>query len=174
MINISYTALTDLISVVISGDDVLLDTNFSRTALYKKCFISADNTVISNVQTIDTSSSADAQLQNYRGTISNTCVANNEIIYYEANYTYTILKPLSGTNLVLEVGLAERAKVDKYHYVGHSKVSGWSFHLAKKSNISSVYLFYQYGDSLRDWGSFSDNTAGTKVHGKLIFLINSF
>ncbi|VDI01570.1 Hypothetical predicted protein [Mytilus galloprovincialis] len=71
-----------------TGDEDLLDMRFSRTALYKYWFISADNTIISNVQTIDTSSSADAQLQNYMGTIADICVGDNELIYYEVNYVH--------------------------------------------------------------------------------------
>lgn len=107
---------------------------FSRTALYRKVFISADNTIISYVHTNDTSSSADAQLENYKGTISDHCVGDNELIYYEVSYTYTIIKALTDRDLVLEVGLAERSKVDRLFYGGNNNVSAWSFHLAKKSN----------------------------------------
>ncbi|CAG2222757.1 unnamed protein product [Mytilus edulis] len=117
-----------------TGGRDILDMRFSRTALHKNMFISADNTIISNVLTNDTSSSADAQLKNYKGTISDHCVGDNELIYYEVNYTYTILKALTGRNLVLEIGLAERSKVDRLFYGGNNNVSAWSFHLAKKSN----------------------------------------
>ncbi|CAC5409728.1 unnamed protein product [Mytilus coruscus] len=154
------------------GDDVLLDMRFSRTELYKKWFISADNTIISNVNTIETSNSADAQLQNYRGTISNICVGNNELIYYEVNFSYTIVKELSKNNLVLEVGLAENSKVDRHHYVGNKNISGWSFHLARQKETDTVNLFFQYDNIYRVYESFSYVTVGTKVDGKFKMFIN--
>ncbi|CAG2238859.1 unnamed protein product [Mytilus edulis] len=146
---------------------------FSRTALHKNMFISADNTIISNVLTNDTSSSADAQLKNYKGTISDHCVGDNELIYYEVNYTYTILKALTGRNLVLEIGLAERSKVDQYHYGGNNNVSAWSFNLAKRSNIDSVYFFAQdHRFDQKISGPFSKTTVGTNIHGKFKLFIN--
>ncbi|CAG2222758.1 unnamed protein product [Mytilus edulis] len=152
------------------GDDDLSEMRFSRTALYKKCFISADNTIISNVHTIETSSSPDAQLQKYRGTISNMCVGNNELIYYEVNYQYKIVKKLTTTALVLEVGLAERSKVDMHHFVAN--VSGWSFNLQKSLNIEKVFLYSNNPSSYQVLESFSNNTVGTTVHGKFKLFIN--
>ncbi|CAC5409731.1 unnamed protein product [Mytilus coruscus] len=153
------------------GDGYLIDMLFSRTASYKNVFISADNTILSNVHTIETSSSANAQLQNYKGTIADICVGNNELIYYEVNYTYTIGNTSPSNYLVLEVGLAERTKVDRYYYVGSKNVSGWSFHLAKSSH-NNVYLYSQYVDSNHVWESFSNDTIGTKVHGKFKLFID--
>ncbi|XP_063399262.1 uncharacterized protein LOC134683887 [Mytilus trossulus] len=154
------------------GDDDISDMRFSRTYLHKNLFISADNTIISNVHIIDTTHSADAQLQNYKGTISDMCVGNNELMYYEVNYTYTIVNKLSANNLVLEVGLAERSKVDRYFYVGTSNVSGWSFHLARGSVVDNVYLYSQDTDYNRVLESISNNIVGTKVHGKFMFFVN--
>lgn len=145
---------------------------FSRTALYKYWFISADNTIISNVQTIATSSSADAQLQNYMGTIADICVGDNELIYYEVNYTYTIVKALIDKNFILEVGLAERAKVDRFHYVGTKHVSGWSFLLHKSLNNNKVFLYSEDAGSWDVFESFGNNTIGTTVHGKFKLFIN--
>lgn len=145
---------------------------FSRTYLYKNLFISADNTIISNVHIIDTSHSADAQLQNYWGTISDMCVGDNELMYYEVNYTYTIVNKISANKLVLEVGLAERSKVDRFYYVGNSNVSGWSFHLATGLDVDQVFLYSQDTDYRRVWESISNNIVGTKVHGKFILFIN--
>ncbi|XP_076114758.1 uncharacterized protein LOC143082789 [Mytilus galloprovincialis] len=154
------------------GDDVLIDMKFSRTALFKYWFISADKKILSNVHTHDTSSSDDAQLQNYRGTISNTCVANNEIIYYEVNYTYTVVKTITGDTLVLELGLADRSKVDINHSVAFQNVGGWSFFLAKIINSDKVNLFSHNGSSRLTLKSISDVTAGTKIQGKFKLSIN--
>ncbi|VDI05352.1 Hypothetical predicted protein [Mytilus galloprovincialis] len=154
------------------GDEDLLDMRFSRRWLYKNVFISADNTIISNVQTIDTSSSAEAQLQNYRGTISDLCVGKNELIYYEVYYTYTIVKALTTTSLVLEVGLADRLKVDRYYYVGSNNVSGWSFHVARNADDNSIYVYTEDPVHLKLLGPFSTNTVGKKVHGKFKLSIN--
>lgn len=145
---------------------------FSRTYLYKNLFISADNTIISNVHIIDTSHSADAQLQNYRGTISDMCVGDNELMYYEVNYTYTIVDKLSANILVLEVGLAERSKADRFFYVGNSNVSGWSFYLARGSVVDHVFLYSQNTDYTRVLESISNNIVGTKAHGKFMLFIN--
>ncbi|XP_063399222.1 uncharacterized protein LOC134683842 [Mytilus trossulus] len=155
-----------------TGESDAFDMKFSRTALHANVFISADNTIISNVPTIDTSNSPDAQFQNYRGTIADICVGDKELIYYEVNYTYTIVKPITAYALVLEVGLAERSKVDRSVYVGNENVSGWSFHLATDSTVKSVNLYSRKADYHKVWESFSNDTVGTKVHGRFKLFIN--
>ncbi|XP_052065509.1 uncharacterized protein LOC127705230 [Mytilus californianus] len=155
------------------GDDDILDMRFSRTALYKYWFISADNTIISNVHIIETSSSADAQLQNYMGTISDICVGDNELIFFEVDYTYTIVKSLTADILVLEIGLAERSKVDRNYSVALKNVGGWSFFVAKTINSDKVNLYSHHdGSSRQTLKSISDFTAGTKVQGKFELFIN--
>lgn len=145
---------------------------FSRTYLHKNIFISADNTIISNVHTIDTLSSDDAQLQNYEGTISNMCVGNNELIYYEVNFTYTILKTITTDTLFLEIGLAEHSKVDKNYSVAFQNVGGWSFFVGKTKDSDKINLYSHTGSSRQILKSVSDFTAGTKVQGKFKLFIN--
>ncbi|CAC5423353.1 unnamed protein product [Mytilus coruscus] len=163
---------------VCPGNGVHLGMRFSRTELYYLYYMSDDNTTLSNLNTDETSRRASARLSTYRGTISDSCVGHDDLIYYEVNYTYSIHTELTffKTKDILEVGIAERSNVDKYIDAG-STASGWSFNMFYReewfSNTKIVYINARHNGNSTTSQRLLTTYAGEELHGQLKIFINT-
>ncbi|XP_071135133.1 uncharacterized protein [Mytilus edulis] len=161
------------------GNGDYLRLRFSRTELYYSYFMSDDETTLSNFKTVETSKSVSARLSTYRGTISDTCLGEDALIYYEVNYTYSIRSKLASfsTKDILEVGIAERSNVDKYSDAGAS-ASGWSFYMFYRGVWFSrarrfVYINARHNGSSKTSQILFTTYAGEQLHGQLKIFINT-
>lgn len=86
---------------------------------------------------------------------------------------YAITSNLSGYKLILELGIAERNRIDNYFYVGNNNVSGWSFFLYNYVDNNKISLMAHHQSlGIRTVNMFSNNTAGTIVNGTFGILID--
>ncbi|XP_063399544.1 uncharacterized protein LOC134684200 [Mytilus trossulus] len=145
---------------------------FNRSASHPDVFISDDLTMLSNVYISGTTIIDGAELKNYKGVIADTCIEDNDIVYYEVNFSYSIINTLQSYWLVLEIGLAEHNKVDNYFYVSHENVSGWAFDIYHRESHNQTFLWADSPDSSIPLKMFSDNQAGANVNGTLLVLVN--
>lgn len=142
--------------------------------------MSDDETTLSNFKTVDTSRSVSARLSTYRGTISDPCLGEDELIYYEVNYTYSIHSELLtsfSTKDILEVGIAERSNVDKYSDAGAS-ASGWSVNMFYRrewflNTRIIVYINAKHNGSSTTIQRLFTTDAGEQLHGQLKIFINT-
>ncbi|CAC5364182.1 unnamed protein product [Mytilus coruscus] len=163
------------------GNGVHLGVRFSRTELYSSYYMSDDNTTLSNVNTDETSKSASARLLTYRGTISDVCVGDDDLIYYEINYTFSIRTYLTNyfdKEDILEVGIAERSNVDKYTNAG-AAASGWSFNMYYTRSAfywfgrHNVYINARHNGRSHTSQSLLTTSIGEELHGQLKIFINT-
>ncbi|XP_052070727.1 uncharacterized protein LOC127709300 [Mytilus californianus] len=155
-------------------DQYTFDLKFDPSTLHQSCYLSADNKVLSNHfggETKDNPNDVN-QLQNYTGSIGNICSEENTKIYFEIYFQYEILDFLYGPYLLLEVGLAERNKIDNILQIGDKKVGGWSLQIYSCPNLRKICLSVQHGkvDSLKF--TLSSNEDGTVADGFLGFLVD--
>ncbi|CAC5400715.1 unnamed protein product [Mytilus coruscus] len=111
-----------------------IDMHFDPATLNSQHFLSNDNRILSNrysSQTAKRSSGGDKSLKTYSGVIANRCFGVKKKVWFKVAYAYTIERLLSFTNLILEVGLADRNEIDNDFFVGNVQTKGWSFALAR-------------------------------------------
>lgn len=151
-----------------------MDITFDRSTLFSTCFLSDDNTLLSNHYTDETQNGpyGNNQLKNYSGVVADTCVDDNTIIYFEIGYFYNINTLFDAATLVFEIGIAERQMIDNAPYVGDSAVKGWSFHLANCAVYNKICLSAKHSPEDEIIRPISSNTAGTTMHGAFGVLIN--
>ncbi|XP_063401911.1 uncharacterized protein LOC134686167 [Mytilus trossulus] len=161
------------------GNGDYLRLRFSRKELYYSYYMSDDETTLSNFKTVETSKSVSARLSTYRGTISDTCLGDDDLIYYEVNYTYSIRSKSTYflTKNILEVGIAERSNVDKYSDAGAS-ASGWSFNMFYRGEWFSntrkfVYINARHNGSSTTSQRLLTTYVGEQLHGQLKIFINT-
>lgn len=146
---------------------------FDSTTLKSDLYLSPDGTVLSDYSHADVQQfpAGPNTLTTYPGVIVDNCVQDNRIVYYKFNYEYTLQNPLTGTLIAIELGIADRAKVDNSVYAGASSVGGWSFPI-NKCPWNEVCL-EAWHDTV---GSFeigwSPNTAGYYKSGSFLVVIN--
>jgi hypothetical protein len=147
---------------------------YDSATLHLDRYISDDNTILSSHSTQETPNSPDGpnQLQQYEGAITDICTDVDTIIYYTVAYNYDITSLLNSTWLILEVGLAERERVDNDYYVGGTTVNGWSFHLANCVTFNKICIWAQHRRVIKLKTHISDNIVGTNVNGKLGVVID--
>ena len=151
-----------------------LDMTFDRSTLFSTCFVSDDNTLLSNHYTDETQNGQDGNngLQTYNGVVADTCVDDNTIIYFEIGYFYKINTLYDNAMLVFEIGIAERQMIDNAPYVGDTAVKGWSFHLANCQVYDQICLSKKHSLEDKIIRSVSSNKPGTKMKGVFGVLIN--
>ena len=151
-----------------------LDITFDRSTLFSTCFLSDDNTLLSNHYTDETQNGPDGnnRLQNYSGVVADTCVDDNTIIYFEIGYFYKINTLYEKATLVFEIGIAERQMIDNAPYVGDTAVKGWSFHLANCQVYDQICLSAKHSLEDQIIRPFSSNKPGTTMNGVFGVLIN--
>ncbi|VDI28116.1 Hypothetical predicted protein [Mytilus galloprovincialis] len=174
-------ALVIVVPVIVSkssptkNDDqggYLFSLKFDRESTHSSLFLSDDNTVLGNSFTKETPNPVNhpKQLNNYKGTIGDRCLTSTSKIYFEIKFSYKILGWINSTDLVLEVGVASREKLDNPGLVGNH---GWSFYFGNCN--TSICLKSTYGTTTNYEKVkiiSSSNTAGTVTTGRLGFFIN--
>lgn len=111
------------------------------------------------------------QLKNYYGLIGNTCFKDKIKIYYEVKFVYTIYTALTSTNLILEIGLAQRDQIDVNDFVGYVK-NGWSFVLARCGTSNKVCIRAKHDGKLQINELYGKNRPGLTVSDKFGILID--
>jgi hypothetical protein len=151
-----------------------LDITFDRSTLFSTCFLSDDNTLLSNHYTDEIKNGPDGnnRLQNYSGVVADTCVDDNTIIYFEIGYFYKINTLYENAMLVFEIGIAERQIIDNAPYVGDTAVKGWSFHLANCQVYDKICLSAKHSLEDQIIRPVSSNEPGTTMNGVFGVLIN--
>ncbi|CAG2209176.1 unnamed protein product [Mytilus edulis] len=150
----------------------LFTLKFDRESTHSSLFLSDDNTVLGNSFTKETPNPVNhpKQFNTYIGTIGNRCLTSTSKLYFEITFSYEILGWINSTNLVLEVAVASREKLDSQHYVGYH---GWSFIL---SNCNTSICLKSTSGSTKTVEKVkiisSSNTAGTVITGRLGFFVN--
>ncbi|XP_052069429.1 uncharacterized protein LOC127708561 isoform X4 [Mytilus californianus] len=147
-----------------------IDMHFDPATLNSECFLSIDNRILSNrhhsSQTPKRSSEGDKSLKKYSGVIANRCFGVKKKVWFKVAYTYTIERLLSFTNLILEVGLADRNEIDNHYFVGNVQTKGWSFALARcGEDNDDVCLRSKHRENLLDNIFFSRNIIGLHKNG---------
>ncbi|VDI17519.1 Hypothetical predicted protein [Mytilus galloprovincialis] len=151
----------------------LFSLKFDRDSTHSALFLSDDNTVLSNAFTKETQNPVNhlEQFNTYQGTIGDRCLTSTSKIYFEIKFSYEILKSLTSNDLVFEVAVASREKIDTHFFVGKH---GWSF-LIQDCNTSicliaqnNVYTYTR--EEIKTISS--SNIAGTVAVGRLGFFIN--
>lgn len=145
---------------------------FNRSASHPDVFITDDLTMLSNVYISGTTIIDGAGLKNYEGAIADTCIEDNVIVYYEVNFSYSIINTLQSYWIVLEIGLAEHNKVDNSYTVSNKNVSGWSFQIGHQKSHNQTFLWAESPDSSLPLKALSDNQKGTTVNGTFLVLLN--
>ncbi|XP_071154990.1 uncharacterized protein [Mytilus edulis] len=150
----------------------LFTLKFDRESTHSSLFLSDDHTVLGNSFTKETPNPVNhpKQFNTYIGTIGDRCLTSTSKLYFEITFSYEILGWINSTNLVLEVAVASREKLDSQHYVGYH---GWSFIL---SNCNTSICLKSTSGSTKTVEKVkiisSSNTAGTVITGRLGFFVN--
>ncbi|CAC5392045.1 unnamed protein product [Mytilus coruscus] len=150
----------------------IFSLRFDRKSTHSLLFLSDDNTVLANSFTKETPNPVKhpEQFNNYVGTIGDRYFTSTSKLYFEIKFSYEILKYLNSTDLVFEVGVASREKIDSHHYVG---THGWSFFI--HNCTTNICLRAQHGttntyEEVKIISSSS--TVGTVTTGRLGFFVN--
>ncbi|VDI30521.1 Hypothetical predicted protein [Mytilus galloprovincialis] len=156
------------------GRRVLLDMAFDPSTLNAKRYLSRDNTILSNQMSSQTPKGSPGRgaLQKYSGVIADQCFGNGKKIYYRVFYSFTLKTVLSGTNLILEVGLSQRDEVDRSDFVGNVQQKGWSFALARCGSSNNICLRAKHLRTLHTNDFFSGNSVGLQKNGTFELLID--
>ncbi|XP_021368771.1 tripartite motif-containing protein 45-like [Mizuhopecten yessoensis] len=123
-----------------------LTMHMDEDTLYKACYLSEDRITLFNTRhPPPPDGQLDGQLyshdwpagghalQKYSGVKGSRSVSPPDNVYYEVDVHFKIIKDLTGTQLVFEVGLAWEKEIDSSHYVGHTK-HGKSVYLLRTGN----------------------------------------
>ncbi|CAG2199913.1 unnamed protein product [Mytilus edulis] len=113
-----------------AGDADKINMRFKRTGLFYSYYISDDDKTISNVKTAETFNRSFRLRITYRGTISDSTVDVNELIYYEVNYTYTVRYAVDDVFKILQVGIAECSRVYLHLTALFQRDHGWYWSIA--------------------------------------------
>ncbi|CAC5414933.1 THBS1 [Mytilus coruscus] len=154
------------------ADALTFDMRFNRSASHPDVFIADDLTMLSNVYISGTTIIDGTGLKNYDGAIADTCIEDNDIVYYEVIFSYSIINTLQSYWLVLEIGLAEHNKVDNSFTVSNKNVSGWSFGIGHRKSHNQTFLWAEGPDLSIPLKVLSDNQKGTNVNGTFLVLLN--
>ncbi|CAG2209174.1 unnamed protein product [Mytilus edulis] len=149
-------------------DGYLFSLKFDRKSTHSSLFMSDDNTVLGNAFTKETPNPVNhpEQFNNYKGTIGDRCFTSTTKMYFEIEFSFKILKSLNSTNLVVEVGVVSREKVDDDQYVG---TQGWSFNIINCNTDICLSVTHFMTDTRNDIKIISSsNTAGTTATGRLM------
>lgn len=160
---------------VFSGSLYNFTLKFDRKLTHSSVYLSPDNTILSNVYTIETPDAVhhSEQLQSYRGTLGDRCFTSTDKVYFEIKYTFIIHSDMPDEQaLVAEVGLVSKNNADDFYYVAGS--DGWSFHI---HNCFSSYLCIKaQHKKQRVFETIKivslSNTSITSVAGSLGFFVN--
>ncbi|VDI21792.1 Hypothetical predicted protein [Mytilus galloprovincialis] len=149
----------------------LFSLKFDRKCTNSLLFLSEGNTVLGNSFTKETSNSVNypEQLTKYEGTIGDKCLTSANKIYFEIKFSYEILGWINETELVLEVGVASRKKIDSDYYVG---THGWSFSISNCKTSICLIAEHDETNTYKEVKIIISNTAGTVATGRLGFFVN--
>ncbi|XP_071130664.1 uncharacterized protein [Mytilus edulis] len=152
------------------------DMHFDPATLNSRGFLSTDNSILSNRYSSKTrkrSSGGDKSLQKYSGVIANRCFGGKKKVWFKVAYKYTIYHVLSFTNLILEIGVADRSEIDKDFFVGNVQRNGWSFALARCGDDNdNICLRSKHMENLQDNIFFSRNNVGLQKNGTFVLVVD--
>ncbi|CAC5400713.1 THBS2S [Mytilus coruscus] len=152
-----------------------LDIRFDPSTLNANRYLSRDNRIPSNQWSRQTQKGSPdgGALQKYSGVIADQCFRNGKKIYYRVFYNYNLKTVLSGTNLILEVGLSQRDEIDHDDFVGQKQRYGWSFALAKCGpKYNGICFRAKHLGNLTTNEFFSGNSVGLQKNGTFELLID--
>ncbi|XP_052068792.1 uncharacterized protein LOC127708035 isoform X2 [Mytilus californianus] len=152
-----------------------LDIRFDSSTLNANRYLSRDNRILSNQWSRQTQKGSPDRgaLQKYSGVIADQCFGNGKKIYYRVFYNYILETVLSGTNLILEVGLSQRDEIDHDDFVGQKQRYGWSFALAKCGpSYKGICFRAKHLGNLTTNEFFSGNSVGLQKNGTFELLID--
>ncbi|XP_076073054.1 uncharacterized protein LOC143044777 isoform X2 [Mytilus galloprovincialis] len=151
-----------------------MDIRFDPSTLNANWYLSSDNRILSNQWSTQTQKSSPGReaLQRYSGVIADQCFGKGKKIYYRVSYDYTLKTVLTNTNLILEVGLAQRDEIDLSYFVGNLQEKGWSFALAKCGSKNNICLRAKHRSTLNIEDVFSGNSEELQKNGTFEVLLD--
>jgi len=156
------------------GNGLILSLEFDPHTINPILYLSNDNNILGNRKTDITPKQIIGepnQLRKYYGLIGNTCFKDKTKVYYEVKIKYKIHTALSSTNLILEIGLAQRDQIDINDFLG-SVEKGWSFVLARCGTSNNVCIRAKHEGKLQINKFYGKNKLGLTVSDKFGILID--